>query len=74
MRMTYRNGRSSVDDLFDQPDEVQRAHVARCMNLDPGAADWPMDAINNLLAIRRLDGKEAFYRELGRMMSPDFRG
>ncbi len=73
MRMTYRDGRSSEDDLFDQPDDMQRAYIARCMNLDPGASDWPMDAINRLLAIRRLDGRREFYRELGLMMSPDFR-
>ena len=28
--------------------------------------------IDTLLSIRRNDGKQSFYREIGRMLSPDF--
>ncbi len=71
MKMTYRSGRSDEDDLFDQTDDAQIAYVARCLGHDPNRpSDWPIEVIKNLIAIRRLDGKQKFYREIGRMMSP----
>jgi hypothetical protein len=70
MLMTYRDGRTAEDDLFDQPEDVQRAYIAQCMNLNPSTPeDWPMGVINNMLALRRLDGRKRFYKELGRMLS-----
>lgn len=72
MYLVYQNGKIEEDDLFDQPDDVQRAYIAQCMNLNPATPeDWPMDTINKMLELRRLHGRKRFYRELGRMLSPD---
>lgn len=70
MKLKYRDGTEDEDNLFDRPDDEQRAFVARCMNLSPDPDYWPEDVIENLLCVRRLDGKPAFHRRLQQMLSP----
>jgi hypothetical protein len=71
MRMTYRDGTSGDDYLFDQPDDLHYVYIAGCMGLDPSNPDnWPRESIGRLLFIRRYDGLKAFHRELQRMLSP----
>lgn len=70
MWLTYLNGRSSFDDLFDQPKDIQVAHVARCLDLNPSTPlDWTMSVIDHLLAIRRYEGRECFFREIRSLVS-----
>lgn len=70
MRMNYLDGSSGHDDLFDLPFERQRRHIALCMGYNPDAPQsWHGDAIETLLAVRRLKGRRAFYVELGRMLT-----
>lgn len=74
MRLRYRDGTEDDDELFNMLPESQRMYVARCIGLGP---NWVKDSqwertIDLLLSIRRHDGKSSFYREVGRMMSPDF--
>lgn len=71
MKMKYLDGKEANDDLFDRSLPQQRAYVARAMNLNPSEDGWPVDILDRLLAVRRANGREAFYREIGRMLSPD---
>lgn len=71
MRMKYLSGREADDDLFDRSHDAQVHYVAGCMNCNPSRKDtWPIEAIERLIGIRRLHGRERFYKELGRMLSP----
>jgi hypothetical protein len=70
MRMTYDSGRSSFDDLFDQPRDIQIAHVARYLDLDLGnPLYWPFSVIDHLLAIRRHEGRDYFFREIRALLT-----
>jgi hypothetical protein len=70
MRLKYIDGTEGDDSLFDLSLDWQRLHVARCMDCNPDEpAGWPTNIIDELLTLRRNKGKEAFYRELGRMLS-----
>ena len=72
MKLTYRDGRSGDDRLFDLTIDEQRAHVARCMDCDPRhPGGWPITLIDRLLNVRRHQGQPDFYRALGQIMSPD---
>ncbi len=70
MLLTYLDGTKGDDDLFDQALSAQYAYVARCMNMAPEPDDWSLPEFDRLLALRRLKGRPAFYRELGRMLTP----
>jgi len=71
MRLQYRDGTFDDDGLFDLSEESQRAYVAGCLNCNPATPnDWPLDLIDKLRWIRRLEGHKSFYRELGQMLSP----
>jgi hypothetical protein len=74
MKLRYRDGSEDEDALFDMLPESQRQYVARCINLGPNWVKDPMweRMIDTLLSVRRNDGKASFYREVGRMLSPDF--
>ena len=73
MKLLYRDGSEDDDRLFDLPLEDQRAYVARALGLSLSAPDsWPIAIIDMLLSVRRFDGKKSFYREIGRMLSPEF--
>lgn len=70
MLLTYLDGRSADDRLFDQPDDIQRLHMVRCMDLNPSTPEnWPRDLIDKLLAIRRLHGQSRFHEELGKILT-----
>ena len=70
MRLTYRNGRSNDDRFFDIPLEEQRFHVSRCLDLNPETPrDWPVGVIDHLIDIRKFEGPEAFYREVGALLT-----
>lgn len=72
MELKYRDGSTDDDRLFDESGEHQRAHVARALGLNPNTPeDWPIPVIEMLLSVRRYDGKQSFYREIGRMMSSE---
>jgi hypothetical protein len=72
MELQYRDGSTDNDRLFDESDEHQREYVARAMNLDPRKPEsWPIQLIETLLSVRRFDGRQSFYRELGRLLSGD---
>ena len=71
--MVYRDGGEDEDKLFDLLPQVQRAYVARCLGLGP---NWIKDTmwerlIDLLVSVRRNEGKQSFYREIGRMTCPD---
>jgi hypothetical protein len=73
MLLRYRDGTEDDDRMFDLPIDQQREHVARAMGLGP---NWVKDGgwerlIDTLLSVRRNDGKPSFYREIGRMLSPN---
>lgn len=71
MRMTYNDGTTGDDYLFDQPEDLHRVYIASCMNLDPTAPqDWPIKTIDRLLWIRRHEGLKSFHAELRRTLSP----
>lgn len=70
MRLTYLDGTKGDDDLYDQPLSVQHAYVARCMNITPDSEYWSLPELDRLLALRRLKGRSAFYREIGLMLTP----
>lgn len=70
MRLTCRNRRSHDDQLFDMPVNEQRFYVSRCLDLDPGnPLYWPMAMIDHLIGLRKHEGPEAFYREIGALLS-----
>lgn len=69
MLLKYRNGRSTDDRFFDIPLDAQRFHVSQCLNLNPSTPlYWPMSLIDHLIAIRRHEGLEEFYREVGTLL------
>lgn len=57
------------------PPTKEQCRMASFMNLHPDMPEtWPMEMLDRLIHIEKQDGREHLYRELGRMMSPDFRG
>ena len=73
MKIRYSDGSEDDDRLFDLPLDRQRQYIARCIMLGPGWINEPMwtRIIDTLISVRRNDGKSSFYREIGRMLSPD---
>ena len=70
MQLKYRDGTEGNDSLFDMSPNWQRLHVARCLDCNPDEpAGWPTRVIDELLTLRREQGKEKFYTEIGRMLS-----
>lgn len=60
------------DKLFAISVQEQRVYVARCLRVKEAPMEWwQVVAIDILLSVRRNEGKETFYREIGRMLSPD---
>lgn len=70
MKLRYLDGTEDDDSLFDRSDDEQAAMVARMMGLRPDPDYWPEDVIQNLLSVRRLEGKAKFHTELRSMMTP----
>lgn len=71
MKLQYLDGTEDDDDLFDRPIAEQHTYMATVLGMNPTTPDdWPVDAFDRLLAMRRIKGKPAFYREVGRMLSP----
>jgi hypothetical protein len=73
MRMIYRDGGEDEDRLFDLLPQAQRQYVAGCLHLGP---NWIKESmwerlIDLLISVRRNEGKQSFYREIGRMTCPD---
>ncbi len=71
MLMRYVTGDEAEDRLFDLSITKQRAYVAAAMNCNPAHPEgWPVSTIDGLIELRRRHGKEKFYVELGRILSP----
>lgn len=70
MKLLYKDGTRGDDALFSQPAAEQRAYVARIMGLNPDTPDdWPLDVIDRLIVMRRYEGRSAFYKEIGKLLS-----
>ena len=73
MLLKYLDGTEEDDRLFDLNPEEQKLYMAQVLGMNPATPDdWPVDTFDRLLAIRRVKGRPEFYREVGRMLSPDF--
>lgn len=70
MKLPYRNGKSADDPFFDASLEDQQARMATYLALSPNhKSSWPMDLIDNLIALRRHEGEEAMLLEINKMFS-----
>ena len=73
-KMQYLDGTTGNDAMFDVPIEQRRDHVARCLGCNPHhPVGWPLEIIDRLIDLRAAEGKPKFYREIGRMLTPDVR-
>ena len=73
MKLKYMEGGECDDALFDKPLAEQHLYIAKMINMNPNdPSDWTIEIFDRLLSIRRLHGKEKFYREIGQMLSPNF--
>lgn len=59
---------------IQNPNREQK-RMASYLNLDQDMPKtWPEDLISRLISIEAIDGRRELYREIGRLLSPDFRG
>jgi len=71
MKLTYDDGSTGEDALFDRTEDCQRAVVAAHLGLCVEHPDtWPRATIHRLLAIRKLKGERRFNEEIAAMMMP----
>lgn len=53
--------------------QEQRAYMAEALGCDPGhPGGWPNRIIDRLVLLRLQQGVQAYYLELGRLLTPEF--
>lgn len=66
MKLTYDDGREADDPFFDQPVDDQRWLTAMAVCFDPRKIDERRSVLDDLIALRRRRGVDAFYDEIRR--------